>query len=184
MPIIFTFLQKKVDIFLKIRILIRMGIYRKQTKPNENHSHLEKRATFFKFALEKFGFAHIYNNMITTFQNKEKNYGKENRKNQSPNLQRDWQQNETISKRNDFARENKQRHAYENHGLDFIALLGWVGAITIVVAPFFNLIIWCILAIFGLALLTIQAIKNRVNNLIFLNISSIIVFLIRLIGEF
>ena len=184
MPIIFTFFQKKLDIFSKIRILIRMEIYRKQTKPNENHSHLEKRATFFKFALEKFGFAHIYYNMITTFQNKEKNYGKENRKNQSSNLQRDWAKNEIISKRDDIARENEQRHAYENHGLDFIALLGWVGAITIVVAPFFNLIIWCVLAIFGLFLLTIQAIKNRVNNLIFLNISSIIVFLIRLIGEF
>ena len=97
--------------------------------------------------------------MITNFSNIGENYGKENRKNQSPNLQRDWQQNETISKRNDFARENKQRYAYENHGLDFIALLGWVGAITIVVAPFFNLIIWCVLAIFGLFLLTIQAIK-------------------------
>ena len=162
-----------------------MGIYRKQPKATKNDmmSLLKKRATFFNFALEKFGFAHIYNNMITNFSNIGEKYGKENRKNQSPNLQRDWQQNETISKRNDIARENKQRYAYENHGLDFIALLGWVGAITIVVAPFFNLIIWCVLAIFGLSLLTIQAIKNRVNNLIFLNISSIIVFLIRLIGE-
>ena len=119
----------------------RMGIYRKQPKATKNDmmSLLKKRATFFKFALEKFGFAHIYNNMITNFSNIGENYGKENRKNQSPNLQRDWQQNETISKRNDFARENKQRYAYENHGLDFIALLGWVGAITIVAVSYTHL---------------------------------------------
>ena len=112
----------------------------------------------------------------------EKN-GKENRKNKSSTCQGNWQNQRAFNKRNDFARENKQRHANENSGMDFVALGGWVGAIFLMVAPFFDLVIWCILAIIGLSLLTIQAIKNRVNNLIFLNISSIIILLIRLFKE-
>ena len=112
----------------------------------------------------------------------EKN-GKENGKNKSSTCQRNWQNQRAFNKRNDFARENEQRHAHENSGMDFVALGGWVGAFFLMVAPFFDLVIWCILAIIGLSLLTIQAIKNRVNNLIFLNISSIIILLIRLFKE-
>lgn len=124
----------------------------------------------------------IIRNMFN-FSNIGENYGKENRKNQSSNRQRDWAKNESLSVRDDFARENEQRYAHENHGVDIVALCGWVGAIFLMIAPFFNLVIWCVLAIFGLSLLTIQAIKNRVNNLIFLNISSIIILLIRLFKE-
>jgi len=124
----------------------------------------------------------IIRNMFN-FSNIGENYGKENRKNQSSNCQRDWQKNGLVNFRDDLSRENEQRHAHENYGVDIIALCGWVGAIFVMVAPFFNLVIWCVLAIIGLSLLTIQAIKNRVNNLIFLNISSIIILLIRLIKE-
>jgi len=124
----------------------------------------------------------IIRNMFN-FSNIGENYGKENRKNQSSNRQRDWAKNESISIRDDFFGKNFQRYAHENYGVDIIALCGWVGAIFVMVAPFFNLVIWCVLAIIGLSLLTIQAIKNRVNNLIFLNISSIIILLIRLIKE-
>lgn len=124
----------------------------------------------------------IIRNMFN-FSNIGENYGKENRKNQSSNRQRDWAKNESLSVRDDFVRENEQRYAHENHGVDIVALCGWVGAIFLMIAPFFNLVIWCVLAIFGLSLLTIQAIKNRVNNLIFLNISSIIILLIRLFKE-
>ena len=124
----------------------------------------------------------IIRNMFN-FSNIGENYGKENRKNQSSNRQRDWAKNESISIRDDFFGKNFQRYAHENYGLDIVALCGWVGAIFVMIAPFFNLVIWCVLAIIGLSLLTIQAIKNRVNNLIFLNISSIIILLIRLIKE-
>ena len=124
----------------------------------------------------------IIRNMFN-FSNIGENYGKENRKNQSSNRQRDWAKNESISIRDDFFGKNFQRYAHENHGVDIVALCGWVGVIFVMVAPFFNLVIWCVLAIIGLSLLTIQAIKNRVNNLIFLNISSIIILLIRLIKE-
>lgn len=124
----------------------------------------------------------IIRNMFN-FSNIGENYGKENRKNQSSTCQRNWQNQRAFNKRNDFARKNEQRYAHENHGLDIIALCGWVGAIFVMIAPFFNLVIWCVLAIFGLSLLTIQAVKNRVNNLIFLNISSIIILLIRLLKE-
>ncbi|MGA1443848.1 MAG: hypothetical protein ACO32A_05745, partial [Methylophilaceae bacterium] len=117
------------------------------------------------------------------FSNIGENYGKENRKNQSSNCQRDWQKNGLVNFRDDFFGKNFQRYAHENYGLDIVALCGWVGAIFVMIAPFFNLVIWCVLAIIGLSLLTIQAIKNRVNNLIFLNISSIIILLIRLIKE-
>ena len=124
----------------------------------------------------------IIRNMFN-FSNIGENYGKENRKNQSSPCQRDWQNERAFNKRNDFFGKNFQRHAHENSGLDFVALGGWVGAIFVMIAPFFNLVIWCILAIIGLSFLTIQAIKNRVNNLIFLNISSIIILLIRLLKE-
>lgn len=162
-----------------------MGLYTKQPKATKNDmmSFLKKRATFFKFALEKFGFAHIYNNMITNFSNIGENYGKENRKNQSPNLQRDWAKNEPISKRDDLIRENIKRDVAKNHGLDFVALIGWIGAILLCLSPLFDLVVWCSLAIFGLTLLTFQAYKNKVYNLLFLNIFSIITFSIKLIGQ-
>ena len=121
--------------------------------------------------------------IMFNFSNIGENYGKENRKNQIPNRQRDWQKNGLVNFRDDFFGKNFQRYAHENYGVDIIALCGWIGAIFVMIAPFFNLIIWCVLAIIGLSLLTIQAIKNRVNNLIFLNISSIIILLIRLIKE-
>ena len=124
----------------------------------------------------------IIRNMFN-FSNIGENYGKENRKNQSSTCQRNWQNKRAFNLRDDLSRENEQRYAHENHGVDIVALCGWVGAIFVMVAPFFNLVIWCVLAIIGLSLLTIQAIKNRVNNLIFLNISSIIILLIRLIKE-
>ena len=125
----------------------------------------------------------IIRNMFNFSNIGEKNYGKENRKNQSSNRQRDWQKNGLVNFRDDLFGKNFQRYAHENYGLDIVALCGWVGAIFVMIAPFFNLVIWCVLAIIGLSLLTIQAIKNRVNNLIFLNISSIIILLIRLIKE-
>ena len=121
--------------------------------------------------------------IMFNFSNIGENYGKENRKNQSSTCQRNWQNKGAFNFRDDLSRKNEQRYAYENHGVDIVALCGWVGAIFVMVAPFFNLVIWCVLAIIGLSLLTIQAIKNRVNNLIFLNISSIIILLIRLIKE-
>jgi len=121
--------------------------------------------------------------IMFNFSNIGENYGKENRKNQSSNRQRDWQKNGLVNFRDDLFGKNFERYAHENYGVDIIALCGWIGAIFVMIAPFFNLIIWCVLAIIGLSLLTIQAIKNRVNNLIFLNISSIIILLIRLIKE-
>jgi len=124
----------------------------------------------------------IIRNMFN-FSNIGENYGKENRKNQSSTCQRNWQNKGAFNLRDDLFGKNFQRYAHENYGLDIVALCGWVGAIFVMVAPFFNLVIWCVLAIIGLSLLTIQAIKNRVNNLIFLNISSIIILLIRLIKE-
>ena len=124
----------------------------------------------------------IIRNMFN-FSNIGENYGKENRKNQSSTCQRNWQNQRAFNFRDDFFGKNFQRYAHENHGVDIVALCGWVGAIFLMIAPFFNLVIWCVLAIFGLSLLTIQAIKNRVNNLIFLNISSIIILLIRLFKE-
>jgi len=121
--------------------------------------------------------------IMFNFSNIGENYGKENRKNQSSTCQRNWQNKGAFNLRDDLFGKNFQRYAHENYGVDIIALCGWVGAIFVMVAPFFNLVIWCVLAIIGLSLLTIQAIKNRVNNLIFLNISSIIILLIRLIKE-
>ena len=104
------------------------------------------------------------------------------RKNQSNSLQRDWSINETVSIRDDFIRENIKRDVAQNTRLDFIALIGWLGAILLCLSPLFNLVVWCSLAILGLSLLTIQAYKNKVYNLLFLNIFSIITFSIKLIG--
>jgi len=58
-----------------------------------------------------------------------------------------------------------------------ISLIGWIGAAIMVVASF-NMASTSglIMAIVGLALLTIQAAANRTMNLVILNISSIIGF--------
>ena len=111
-------------------------------------------------------------------------YGKEkSRKNQSNSMQRNRATNEIISKRDDFIRENIKRDVAQNTRLDFIALLGWIGSILLCLSPLFNLVVWCSLAILGLSLLTIQAYKNKVYNLLFLNIFSILTFSIKLIGQ-
>ena len=114
-------------------------------------------------------------------------YGKiknceKSRKNKSYSLQRDWHNDETISIRDDFIGENIKRDVAQNSRLDFVALIGWIGAILLCLSPLFNLVVWCSLAILGLSLLTIQAYKNKVYNLLFLNIFSIITFSIKLIG--
>jgi len=59
-----------------------------------------------------------------------------------------------------------------------ISLIGWVGAAIMVVASF-NMASpsGLIMAIAGLALLTIQAAHNRTINLVILNVSSIIGFI-------
>ena len=121
----------------------------------------------------------------------EVNYGKSNinknceksRKNQSNALQRNRAIYETFAKRNDIFGENIKRDVGKNSRLDFIALIGWCGAILLCISPLFNLVVWCSLAIIGLSLLTIQAYINRVYNLLFLNIFSIITFSIKLIGQ-
>ena len=105
------------------------------------------------------------------------------RKNQSNSMQRNRAINEIISKRDDFVGENIKRDVAQNTRLDFIALIGWLGAILLCLSPLFNLVVWCSLAILGLSLLTIQAYINRVYNLLFLNIFSIITFSIKLIGQ-
>ena len=105
------------------------------------------------------------------------------RKNQSNSMQRNRAINETISIRDDFIGENIKRNVAQNSRLDFIALLGWIGSILLCLSPLFNLVVWCSLAILGLSLLTIQAYKNKVYNLLFLNIFSIITFSIKLIGQ-
>ena len=105
------------------------------------------------------------------------------RKNQSNPMQRNRAINETVSIRDDFIGENIQRDVAQNTRLDFIALLGWIGSILLCLSPLFNLVVWCSLAILGLSLLTIQAYKNKVYNLLFLNIFSIITFSIKLIGQ-
>jgi hypothetical protein len=127
------------------------------------------------------------NNAITK-NHSEVNYGKSKnakngRKNQSNSMQRNRAINETISIRDDFIRENIERDVAQNTKLDFIALLGWIGSILLCLSPLFNLVVWCSLAILGLSLLTIQAYKNKVYNLLFLNIFSIITFSIKLIGQ-
>jgi len=58
-----------------------------------------------------------------------------------------------------------------------IATIGWIGAVAMVAASFLmTMVLGKILAIFGLLLLTIQARHNRQNNLIALNLSSILGF--------
>ena len=104
------------------------------------------------------------------------------RKNQSNSMQRNRATNEIVSIRDDFIGENIKRDVAQNSRLDFIALLGWIGSILLCLSPLFNLVVWCSLAILGLSLLTIQAYKNKVYNLLFLNIFSIITFSIKLIG--
>ena len=115
-------------------------------------------------------------------------YGKlknceKSRKNQSNPMQRNRAIYETVSIRDDFIGENIKRDVAQNSRLDFIALIGWIGAILLCLSPLFNLVVWCSLAILGLSLLTIQAYKNKVYNLLFLNIFSIITFSIKLIGQ-
>lgn len=105
------------------------------------------------------------------------------RKNQSNPMQRNRAINEIVSIRDDFIGENIKRDVAQNSRLDFIALLGWIGSILLCLSPLFNLVVWCSLAILGLSLLTIQAYINRVYNLLFLNIFSIITFSIKLIGQ-
>ena len=127
------------------------------------------------------------NNAITksiseVYYGKSKNCEK-SRKNQSNSMQRNRAINETFAKRNDFIGENIKRDVAQNTKLDFIALLGWIGSILLCLSPLFNLVVWCSLAILGLSLLTIQAYKNKVYNLLFLNIVSIITFSIKLIGQ-
>ena len=127
------------------------------------------------------------NNAITksiseVYYGKSKNCEK-SRKNQSNSMQRNRAINETFAKRNDFIRANFERNVAQNTKLDFIALLGWIGSILLCLSPLFNLVVWCSLAILGLSLLTIQAYKNKVYNLLFLNIFSIITFSIKLIGQ-
>ena len=126
------------------------------------------------------------NNAITK-NHSEVNYGKsknceKSRKNQSNSMQRNRAINETISIRDDFIRANIKRNVAQNSKLDFVALIGWIGSILLCLSPLFNLVVWCSLAILGLSLLTIQAYKNKVYNLLFLNIFSIITFSIKLIG--
>ena len=127
------------------------------------------------------------NNAITksiseVYYGKSKNCQK-GRKNQSNSMQRNRATNEIVSIRDDFIRANIQRDVAQNTRLDFIALLGWIGSILLCLSPLFNLVVWCSLAILGLSLLTIQAYKNKVYNLLFLNIFSIITFSIKLIGQ-
>ena len=127
-------------------------------------------------------------NNATIKNHSEVNYGKsknceKSRKNQSNPMQRNRAINETVSIRDDFIGENIKRDVAQNSRLDFIALLGWIGSILLCLSPLFNLVVWCSLAILGLSLLTIQAYKNKVYNLLFLNIFSIITFSIKLIGQ-
>ena len=126
------------------------------------------------------------NNAITknhseVYYGKSKNCEK-SRKNQSNSMQRNRAINETFAKRDDLIGKNIKRDVNKNTKLDFIALLGWIGSILLCLSPLFNLVVWCSLAILGLSLLTIQAYKNKVYNLLFLNIFSIITFSIKLIG--
>ena len=126
-------------------------------------------------------------NNATIKNHSEVNYGKsknceKSRKNQSNSMQRNRATNEIVSIRDDFTRANFERNVAQNSRLDFVALIGWIGSILLCLSPLFNLVVWCSLAILGLSLLTIQAYKNKVYNLLFLNIFSIITFSIKLIG--
>ena len=126
-------------------------------------------------------------NNATIKNHSEVNYGKskncqKGRKNQSNSMQRNRAINEIVSIRDDFIGENIKRDVAQNSRLDFIALIGWIGAILLCLSPLFNLVVWCSLARGGGSLLTRQAYINRVYNLLFLNIFSIITFSIKLIG--
>jgi hypothetical protein len=111
------------------------------------------------------------------------NHCKNSRKNQSHFVQRDRTNQKFVSIRNDIIGKNKQRNARQNPKLaNSINAIGWLGAIILALSPLFSVVVWCSLAIFGLALLTVQATYNKVNNLIALNIISIITFSIKLIG--
>jgi hypothetical protein len=121
----------------------------------------------------------------------EVNYGKntikscfkESRENQSNALQRDWRDQKSFTIRNDIFGKNIKRDARKNPNMaNSITAVGWLGAILLALAPLFSVVVWCSLAIFGLALLTVQATYNKVNNLIALNIFSIITLSIKLIG--
>ena len=127
------------------------------------------------------------NNAITK-NHSEVNYGKskncqKGRKNQSNSMQRNRATNEIISIRDDFIGEHIERDVAQNSRLDFVALIGWIGALLLCLSPLFNLFVWYSIAILGLSLLTIQAYKNKVYNLLFLNIFSIITFSIKLLGQ-
>jgi hypothetical protein len=105
------------------------------------------------------------------------------RKNQSNSMQRNRAIKKSFSIRNDFIRENIKRDVAKNPNLDFVASIGWIGSILLCLSPLFDLVVWCSIAILGLTLLTFQAYKNKVYNLLFLNIFSIITFSIKLIGQ-
>ena len=93
------------------------------------------------------------------------------RENQSNALQRDWRDEKSFTVRNDIFGKNIKRDALKNPNMaNSINAVGWLGAIILALAPLFSVVVWCSLAIFGLALLTVQATYNRVNNLIALNI--------------
>jgi len=55
----------------------------------------------------------------------------------------------------------------------------WLGATLMVVAPLFKITTWIILVIFGLIILTHQALSNDLYNLVFLNICSILIYSFR-----
>ena len=111
------------------------------------------------------------------------NHCKNSRENQSNALQRDWRDEKSFTVRNDIFGKNIKRDALKNPNMaNSINAVGWLGAIILALAPLFSVVVWCSLAIFGLALLTVQATYNRVNNLIALNILSIITLSIKLIG--
>ena len=61
-----------------------------------------------------------------------------------------------------------------------IALVGWIGAVAMVV---FSFTLWIPLAIIGLALLTIQATATKTYNLVALNVVSLIGFVANYIGS-
>ena len=106
------------------------------------------------------------------------------RENQSNALQRDWRDEKSFTIRNDIFGKNIQRDAHKNPNMaNSINAVGWLGAILLALAPLFSVAVWCSLAIFGLILLTVQATYNKVNNLIALNIFSIITLSIKLIGQ-
>ena len=61
-----------------------------------------------------------------------------------------------------------------------IALIGWTGAVAMVV---FSFTLWIPLAIIGLGLLTIQATATKTWNLVALNVVSLIGFVANYIGS-